>query len=136
MAAVVLAVGVLAWQKQDQLKALISSAPPITLPDLPRSESSAAAPTSASKSKFAPGAMRKCVKGQQVSYTNVECPAGTQEQAVTAAPVNVVQATPVPKPAQAAQASSGPAALREALDMKREETLREKAMDRAVEGIR
>ena len=118
IAAVVLAIGALAWQKQDQLRAWVGAQPPLVMPDLVSSE---AAPA------------RKCVKGQQVSYTNVECPAGTQAQAVKAMPVNVVPATPVPR---VAQPGSAPSALREALDIKREDPLRAKALERAIDGIR
>lgn len=127
--AVVVGACALAWQQQDRLRAWMGSLPPPSLPTLPRGESSADA-------KNNPAGLRKCLKGTEVSYTNAACPPGSREQAVTAPPVNVLPATPVPKPAQAAQASSGPAALREALDIKREETLRDKAMERAVEGIR
>lgn len=78
--------------------------------------------------------LRKCVKGGQVSYSNVACPAGHAEQAVSAAPVTVLPATPVPKPADAA--GSGPSSLHQALDITRDETLRDKAMERAINGVR
>lgn len=128
--AVVVGACALAWQQQDRLRAWMGSLPPPSLPALPRSEPAADA------GKAGAGGLRKCVNGQQVSYTNVACPPGTHEQAVTAAPLTVLPATPVPKPAQAGQASSGPAALREALDMKPEPTLRDKAMERAINEIR
>jgi len=69
-----------------------------------------------------PAGLRECVKGQQVSYTNVECSPGHQELAVTAAPVNALPATPVSKPAES---SSGPFSLHKALDLTRDDTLRE-----------
>ncbi|MDR7268201.1 hypothetical protein J2X20_000830 [Pelomonas saccharophila] len=89
------------------------------------------ATSSRAPSQFKRGDLRKCVKGQQVSYSNVECPPGYQEQAVTAAPVNVLPATPVSKPATA---GSGPSALHKALDMTRDDGLKDKLIERAVEG--
>ena len=84
---------------------------------------------SSTSSKFKSGELRKCVKGQQVSYSNVECPAGSQELAVSAS-VNVVPATPVSKPEEA---SSGPSALHKALGITRDDTLKDKMIERAVE---
>ena len=52
---------------------------------------------------------------------------------VKAPPVNVVPATPVPK---ASDAASGPTALHRALDMTRDDTLRDKIMERQIEGAR
>jgi hypothetical protein len=78
--------------------------------------------------------LRKCVKGQAVSYSNVECPPGHTEQAVTAA-VTVLPATPVPRPADGP--SSAPAALRKALDIEhRGESMTDKAIERAANGGR
>lgn len=108
-----LAAGGLAWQNRAQLQAWAGAA------------QSAAAP--------AAGPLRKCVNGQQVTYTNAACPAGHKEQAVTAAPFNVVPATPVPKPAQAA--GSAPL-LHQVLDVKPEPTLKDKMMERAIDGGR
>jgi hypothetical protein len=125
----------LAWQKREPLQAWAGSA---SLPATPgisfneaRPAADAAMPTGASR--FRSGDLRKCVNGQQVSYSNVECPPGHKEQAVTAAPVTVLPATPVSKPAAA---SSGPSSLHKALDLTRDDTLREKAIERAVNGSR
>ena len=112
IAAVCLAAFVVAWQKREPLQAWVGSV------------QQAAAP--------AGGPLRKCVNGQQVSYTNAQCLPSHKEQAVTAAPVNVLPATPVPK---VAPASSAPL-LHQALDIKREDTLKDKAMERAIDGIR
>lgn len=108
-----LAAGGLAWQNRAQLQGWAGAA------------QSAAAPTA--------GPLRKCVNGPQVTYTNAACPAGHKEQAVTAAPVNVVPATPVPKAAPAA--ASGPL-LHQVLDVKQDTTLKDKMMERAIDGGR
>lgn len=115
IAAACAAVLVLAWQKREALQAWVASAQPLA--------ASSAAP------------LRKCVNGQQVSYTNAACPAGHKEQAVTAPPVNVLPATPLPKAANAAQAGSAPL-LHQALDIKQEATLKDKMMERAIDGAR
>ena len=104
---------VLAWQKREALQAWLGSTQALAV--------STAAP------------LRKCVKGQQVSYTNVDCPHGHKEQAVTAAPVNVLPATPVST--TAAQASSAPL-LHQVLGVKQEATLKDKMMERAIDGAR
>jgi len=128
----------LIWQKREQLqvwleavRASSTSAPSFGDPLVTtRPAAEGATPTSA---RSRPGGLRKCVKGQQISYTNVECPPGHQELAVTAAPVNVLPATPVSKPAES---SSGPSSLHKALDLTRDDTLRERAIERAVNGSR
>lgn len=110
------------WQYRGALQAKLSSL------DMP--EVGGAAPASPGAQA---GALRKCVKGQQVSYVNTECPPGTQAQAVTGGTVSVVKATPVAPPASA---SSGPTALHQALDITRDDTLRQKIMERQIEGPR
>ena len=57
---------------------------------------------------------------------------------MAAPPVNVLPATPVPKAnksAQAAQAGSAPL-LHQALDVKQDATLKDKMMERAIDGVR
>ena len=132
IATILLAALGLAWQKREQLQAWLGSAPNLvaSVPG-PGEPSAGTRPAAAPQSR--PGGLRKCVKGQQISYTNVECPPGHQEQAVAAAPVNVLPATPVSKPAEA---SSGPSSLHKALDLTRDDTLRERAIERAVNGNR
>lgn len=112
VAAACVALLALAWQKREALQAWVGSQQPLS--------ASSAAP------------LRKCVNGQQVSYTNAACPPGHREQAVTAPPVNVLPATPVRK---AAKASSAPL-LHQALDVKQEATLKDKMMERAIDGAR
>lgn len=115
VAAACVAALVLVWQKREQLQAWVVS-----------TQAAAAPMTSAA------GPLRKCVNGQQVSYTNAACPPGHKEQAVTAAPVNVLPATPVPRPV----ASSSAPLLHQALDIKQEATLKDKMMERAIDGAR
>ena len=110
--AVCLAALAMAWLKREPLQAWVGAMHTATAP--------------------AAGPLRKCVNGQQVSYTNAQCPAGHKEQAVTAAPVNVLPATPVRK---AAEASSAPL-LHQALDIRQEATLKDKVMERAIDGAR
>lgn len=117
----------LGWQQREPLQAWLGrSAAQLQALAEPAAESRPVAGAGAR-----PGGLRKCVKGQQVSYTNVECPPGHSEQAVAAAPVTVLPATPVAKPAAA---SSGPSSLHKALDLTRDDTLKEKAIERAVNG--
>ncbi|MFG6489322.1 hypothetical protein ACG04R_21745 [Roseateles sp. BYS78W] len=127
----------LAWQQRERLRAAVMPEPVVVigpgggdLAGAPRPAGEAAArPTSRS------GALRKCVKSQQVAYTNVECPAGFKEQAVTAAPVNVVPATPVARGAEPqTSGSSAPSALHEALGLTRDDKLRDRITERAIEG--
>lgn len=118
--AVLVLVGVLGagWQQRERLQAWAASAP---VPDI--------TPQGAAKT----GPLRKCVKGGEVTYSNVDCPTGAQAKAVTGGTVTVVPATPSPKPSEAA---SGPTALHKALDITRDDTLRDKIMQRQIEGPR
>lgn len=107
----------LAWQQRDRLQAWAGSA----------------AGASQGASRAGAESLRKCVNGQQVTYSNVDCPTGAKAQAVTGGTVTVVPGTPVAKPAEAA---SGPTALHKALDITRDDTLRDKIMERQMEGAR
>lgn len=117
------------WHQRERLQTWASGA------TLPAGAGSGASPTQAGGAKTAAGggALRKCVKDGQVTYSNVDCPAGSQAQAVTGGTVTVVQGTPVPKPAVA---GSGPSALHKALDVTRDDSLRDKIMERQIEGGR
>lgn len=129
----------LAWQQRERLLASVQPAPQLTVispnHDEPAAEAQPAADAAAPRvrSKLPPGALRKCVNGQQVSYTNVECPPGHQEQALNGKPVNVMPATPVSKPVVA---SSAPSALHQALGLTRDDTLRDRAIERAINANR
>lgn len=120
----------LGWQQRERLQAWAASA---ALPAAPSLSFNEPQPTPKASSKFRAGELRKCINGQQVSYSNVECPPGAREQAVTGGAVTVVPGTPVAKPAAA---SSGPSALHKALDITRDDTLHEKIMERQIEGPR
>ncbi|HEY0953790.1 MAG TPA: hypothetical protein VGE36_03465 [Roseateles sp.] len=115
MSVLLLAALGLGWHKRESLQGWLGQVPGMT-------------------SQARPGLMRKCVHGQQVSYTNSECPAGHREQALTAPPVNVLPATPVAKPAD--PGSSGPSSLHRALDLTPDSRLKDKLMERAIEGSR
>ena len=121
------AVGLL-WQQREPLQSWFASA------KLPTTASPGASPGQPGTPKAAAGGeLRKCIKGGQVTYSNVDCPAGAQAQAVTGGTVTVVPGTPVPKPTAAA---SGPSALHKALDVTRDDSLRDKIMERQLEGAR
>lgn len=132
----------LAWQKREPLRAWLGS---VAVPSVPVSISehpvpllnpaNPPTPSTAGKpaAEFRSGELRKCVNGQQVAYTNVECPPGFKAQAVAAAAVTVVPGTPVAKPQAAA---SGPSALHKALDISRDDTLHDKMIQRAIDGPR
>ncbi|WP_284614466.1 hypothetical protein [Aquabacterium humicola] len=53
----------------------------------------------------AAAALRKCIDGAQVTYTNGDCPAGSRAQAVSGGTITVLPATPVPAPPPGAVAS-------------------------------
>lgn len=123
---VLAAVG-LAWQQRGPLQAWFGASA-ARVEQLSRSAPEGSAPKGQQ-----PGGLRKCVKGQEVSYTNAKCPGGFAEQAVTGGTVTVVPATPVP---QASDAASSTPALHRALDVKRDDTLHDKIMQRQIEGPR
>ena len=64
------------------------------------------------------GALRKCVRGTEISYTNNPCPVGTKEQALNKGTVTVLSAPPKPA-AVPAQVTPEP-------------TLQQKAVERAL----
>lgn len=124
----------LGWQQRQRLQGWAGAATLPAAPSLGLNEAQQPADASSRPmSRFRAGELRKCVKGQQVSYANVECPPGTKEQAVTGGAVTVVPGTPVARPAETA---SGPSALHKALDITRDDTLRDKIMERQMEGAR
>ena len=114
------------WHERARLQAWAGA---VTLPEPP---SSAGDPAGSGGNAKA-GSLRKCVKGGEVTYSNVDCPTGAQARAVTGGTVSVVAAPPMPKPSEAA---SGPTALHKALDITRADTLRDKIMQRQIEGPR
>ncbi|MFG6466045.1 hypothetical protein [Roseateles sp. BYS87W] len=120
----------LAWQQRDALQALAGRAASSAGVSAAGATGEVRAATSGPSRA---GALRKCVRGTEVAYTDADCPAGFAAAQVKAPPVNVVPATPVPK---ASDAASGPTALHRALDMTRDDTLRDKIMERQIEGAR
>ena len=100
----------------------------------------ASAPAAKVNELSPPGVMRKCVRGDQISYSNLTCPAGFRERPIKAEPVTVVPAVRVPAtPAAAAPPGQSPGpnnprSLRDALDLKPDEQLRQRMIDRAVEA--
>ena len=81
-----------------------------------------------------PGALRKCVRNGAVTYSNLDCPAGAQEQAIRANNVNVLPSLESSKtpPSRNQEPGRAQAALREALDIKQDDQLRQRMMDRAI----
>ena len=85
-----------------------------------RQYDSAAAVAARNKGQPLPlGKLRKCRRGAELSYTNSFCPPGTQELAVNRGTVNVIESGPAPA---AAPSNTAP-----------QRTLRELAVERAVE---
>ncbi|MBB4845605.1 hypothetical protein HNP55_004157 [Paucibacter oligotrophus] len=84
------------------------------------------------------GALRKCQRGGETVYTDVACPRGYTQAGVSGGTLNVVrdQAQAAPKAATAASgAASGPhARLQQALDLKPDEQLRQRIMERAIQS--
>ena len=87
-----------------------------------------------------PGVMRKCVRGDRVTYSNLTCPAGFRERPIKAEAVTVVPAVRAPAtpsaaaPPGQAPGPDNPRSLRDALDLKPDEQLRQRMIDRAVEA--
>lgn len=116
----------LAWQQRGPLQAWLEGS-------ASQVKRLSAAPAERGSTTAEPNSLRKCVKGGEVTYSNVDCPAGAQVKPVTGGTVSVVAAPPSPKPSEAA---SGPTALHKALDITRDDTLRDKIMQRQIEGPR
>jgi len=141
LAAVALSI---AWNQRAPLQRLLAAPPPppkaiqfdngtvrqYTSPEA----SSSAAP--AKTSSFQPGAMRKCLRGSEVQYTNIACPPGFKEAAVAGPPVTVVDGLS-PKPASASPEASGRARLQGALGLSADDgSLKERIMQRAIDSQR
>lgn len=83
------------------------------------------------------GAPRKCVRGQDVTYTNIACPRGFIEKPLAADRVSVVSNSMPGKDGKSGtpQGEHKPA-LREMLDVNDNGELRQKIIDRAVDNTR
>ena len=79
----------------------------------------------------APGVIKKCLRGKEITYTDQVCPADAKVAPVTGGNVTVVGA-PKAKVERSNTAEPGPKALRDALDLSSNENIREKMMERAV----
>jgi hypothetical protein len=97
--------------------------------DVARDAASATKITSA-EDALAPGAMRKCVRKQEILYTDKTCPAGTTFASVQGGAVNVVESNPVPK--EKTKSDQGRSSLRDALDVSGNANIKEKMMERAI----
>lgn len=81
-----------------------------------------------------PGALRKCVRGDRVAYSNLACPAGFREHAVSAEPVPVVPAMKLPQSATAGNAGGKHQKPQEALDLKRDDQIRQRMIQSAIDA--
>jgi hypothetical protein len=97
--------------------------------DLARDAASAPKITSA-EDALAPGAMRKCVRKQEILYTDKTCPAGTMFASVQGGAVNVVESNSVPK--EKTKSDQGRDSLRDALYVSGNANIKEKMMERAI----
>ena len=79
------------WKKRAEIEALLTPVPPPpTIQfDNGRAPKNAAPPST--QPQFAPGDLRKCVNGKKVSYTDSDCPPGSQEKTVAGPPVTVLE---------------------------------------------
>ena len=78
-----------------------------------------------------PGKLKKCLKGNDVIYTDKLCPAGTKVAAVDGGNVTVLGGSPS-KPKDAGASHDGPKSLRDALDLSGNENIKDKMMDRVI----
>jgi hypothetical protein len=79
---------------------------------------------------LAPGAMRKCVRKQEILYTDKACPAGMTFASVQGGAVNVVESNSVPK--EKTKSDQGRSSLRDVLDVSGNANIKEKMIERAI----
>lgn len=128
-------------QRSDFLRSWLGSTPDTAKPivfdngsvrDLPANRASEPVTLAA---LAPPGALRKCVRGDRVMYSNLTCPAGFSERTVASNNLTVLPAAPAAKAERAedgAKPGGRQAVLQEALDLKRDDKLRQRMIDRAV----
>ena len=80
--------------------------------------------------------MRKCVRGDRVTYSNLTCPPGFRERTVSQDRVTVVPGVKAPPPTTVAKGATPHEQMREALDLQQDDKLRQRIIDRAVDGAR
>lgn len=84
----------------------------------------------------APAGTRKCVDGPYVLYTNGDCPPGSREQRLDGGTLTVLPAAPRGDGAGAAEPAASSSTLRDLALKPGEPTLKEKAMDKAMDAVR
>lgn len=126
----VLALSLLIWlSRSAALRALLAPPPPKPAPivfdngSVRDQPASGVVPARPGKVLAPPGALRKCVRGDSTVYSNLTCPPGHKEMPVRQDGVTVV---PGAAPRPGGPAAAAPAAAPEP-------TLRQRAIDRAVE---
>lgn len=77
---------------------------------------------------------RKCIRGDEVIYTNFACPRGYRERQVAGDRVSVVGSAPPRQAERPAAPERGQKTLRDALDLGEQGDLRERVMERAIAG--
>lgn len=127
----------IAWNKRAELQRLVAPPPPppkaIQFDNgTVRQGGPASAPAAGTTSSFPPGAMRKCLKGREVQYTNIGCPPGFKEAAVAGPPVTVL-GSDAPRPAAAASEAKGRARLESALGLSADKGLKDRIMQRTID---
>jgi hypothetical protein len=127
------------WHYRESFAALSRSAPPpkpIVFDNGTVRQYQVADPASQAVAEPLPdGVMRKCVRRGETTYTNVSCPAGFKEKPVDGSRMTVVSGGDTPRPAAAAPSPAATRnALRDALDVGGDDRLRERAMDRVIDG--
>jgi hypothetical protein len=117
-----------AWQHRDRL---IAATEQRALPALNKLAKEVS-PQSEAPLAHGKTALRKCLRGTEVIFTDAACPAGFKGQAVVADRVTVVPAADIPPPATSQ--SSSATALHQALELDKNAQLGEKIIERAVAG--
>lgn len=123
----------MAWRYRAQASAWLAPEPP-PRPIVFDNDASTPPPPPASAATGPqvrpPGTMRKCVRGGETSYTDRPCPPGFRERDLATDRVTVLPTAP----AAAASPPGKRKTLKQALDVADEDRLRERMIDRAVEG--
>lgn len=90
-----------------------------------------ASPPTLQQDNTPPGVMRKCVRGNEITYTDVPCPTGTQVSGLKQGNVTVVdRIAPVEK--ESGKQAQGNKSLMDALDLSGNENIKDKMIERAA----
>jgi hypothetical protein len=129
----VLLLASVAWRYRGMAQAWLTPEPPLR-PVLFENDHATPPPppgsAAATPAMRAPGAMRKCVRGGDTTYTDRSCPPGFRERDVAADRVTVLPAAPQAVASQAGRRKT----LKQALDVADDDRLRERMIDRAVQA--